>query len=443
MFTGYQQEIKRADAIRYFLLDFYGGLYVDLDFEALQPIKGLLDGHGLVIGQEPYEHSRVLYDVDRLMCNAFMASCPHHPFWSTVHTELEARKHIVKGGKHVMDATGPRLINDVVRAYEGSTAAEMYPLFVPEADAVYPHFDFANPNLRPICQNKTGVLSPRRVAPCEKLEQNAYQNAPLTAASFAVHHWQHSWVGFGYFEMDEINATELVADVRAGRATKLLSAYSPYTGDEGAWGGDWDGIAAISSSCEADKQRFCSDVRPGEHRTHKCLEKAKAENKLSFECATSATFKKAKRRPPPNWAVTNVDNYQTPSNLFNDANPWTADQILGITAECEADKKKHCSDIKPGGHRTHKCLEAARKEGKVSAACADSGTFLQQQQEEEQQQQQGEESPIPGITAECEADKKKHCSDIKPGGHRTHKCLEAARKEGKVSAACADSASFV
>lgn len=442
-------QIKRADAIRYFLLDHFGGLYVDLDFEALRPIDDLLAGHGLVIGQEPYVHSRVLYNVDRLMCNAFMASCPRHPFWATVHAELEARKHITKGGKHVMDATGPRMINDAVNAYEASEAATTYPLFVPDAGAIYPNHDTENPTLRPICQNKTGALSARRVEPCKKLKENNYFNAPLTARSFAVHHWQHSWVGFGYFEVDTINSTKLVADVRAGRTTTLDQAYAygqEYEGD-GVWGGDWDGIPSITGECEADKAKLCADVKPGGHRTHLCLDKARADKKLSPECADSATFRRSGSPPPtPSWSVP-IEDYGTPSRLQDEGTMWTPDMILGITEECEADKKRLCADVKPGNHRTHTCLEEAKAAGKLAEACAKSGTFVQgstgaQVAVQPQQQAWRDDIIIPGISEACEADKKKLCADTKPGNHRTHKCLEEAKAAGKLAAACAESTTF-
>ena len=261
MFKGYKQEIKRADAVRYFLLDHYGGLYVDLDFESLRPIDPLLKGRGLVIGQEPWAHSHVLYDVDRLICNAFMASCPHHPFWKTVHAELQARRHIVKGGKHVMDATGPRMLNDAVNAYEKSEIAVSWPLFVPEPDSVYPYFDPQNPQLRSVCGTtaKPG-LSARRNSSCEKLRKLGFYNAPLGPRSFAVHHWQHSWVGFGYFDVDSVNATKLVADFRAGRDAafdgSLMSAYDVNSLD--AWSySHWEGIPGVS---ELNCVRYCTVV---------------------------------------------------------------------------------------------------------------------------------------------------------------------------------------
>eukprot|EP00937_MAST-01D_sp_MAST-1D-sp2_P005080 g5080.t1 len=376
MFLNYSHEIKRADAIRYFLLHHYGGLYVDLDFEALRPVDPLLAGHELVIGQEPWVHSHVLYDVDRLICNAFMASCARHPFWEGVHAELRARRHIVKGGKHVMDATGPRMLNDAVAKYEATPLAAEWPLYVPDYDAVYPYFDAQNPSLRSTCDQPAAQLSARRKASCARLRKLGFYNAPLGPASFAVHHWQHSWVGFGYFDVDSVNATELVAKVRAGKddfggagAGAGAGAGVYDYGGEPAWNPNpWDGIPGVTEECEADKKRLCSDVKPGGGRTHKCLEEMKAKGKLSPDCEKSKTF------------VTGggAAAYEAAANQGGEILPaemqWGG--IPGVTEECEADKKRLCSDVKPGGGRTHKCLEEMKAKKKLSPDCEKSKTFV-------------------------------------------------------------------
>ena len=41
-FDGYTYPIQRADAIRYFVLYHYGGIYVDLDIGCLRPMDDLL-----------------------------------------------------------------------------------------------------------------------------------------------------------------------------------------------------------------------------------------------------------------------------------------------------------------------------------------------------------------------------------------------------------------
>ena len=129
-----------------------------------------------------------------------------------------------------------------------------------------------------------------------------------------------------------------------------------------------------------------------------------------------------------------------------------------ITAECEADKKRLCSDVKPGGGRTHKCLEEMKEKGKLSKACEQSDTFRPLPNSADgstavrevdtvvpsstQNAADLDWQGIPGVTAECEADKKRLCSDVKPGGGRTHKCLEEMKEKGKLSKACEQSGTF-
>ena len=48
----------RVDAVRYFLRYHYGGVYADLDFEALKPLDALLVEKDLVLGQEPAAHKK-------------------------------------------------------------------------------------------------------------------------------------------------------------------------------------------------------------------------------------------------------------------------------------------------------------------------------------------------------------------------------------------------
>jgi hypothetical protein len=205
MFDGYHSNIQRADAIRYFILYEYGGMYADLDFEALRPLGQLLESSemadvGVILGQEPYAHSRVLYDQPRMLCNAIMISCPHHPFWKAVIDELHAR---YDAGIKTVRATGPRMLTDVVEAWmnttEGSTPASMPAgtggrtggdvaavasgsgrLYIPEPEMFYPLFDDGNSRVRETCEQgkcfeckqkdaeghlirKDGPLSPRQV----------------------------------------------------------------------------------------------------------------------------------------------------------------------------------------------------------------------------------------------------------------------------------------
>ena len=105
-YDGYDQNIKRADAIRYFMMLHYGGLYVDLDFECLRPFETLLAGKSIALGLEPPPHAEPYtekWGYDQLICNALIGSEPHHPFWEHV------CRMLISEAIHVspIEATGP------------------------------------------------------------------------------------------------------------------------------------------------------------------------------------------------------------------------------------------------------------------------------------------------------------------------------------------------
>eukprot|EP00466_Bigelowiella_natans_P004108 jgi/Bigna1/35325/e_gw1.9.111.1 len=78
-YEAYKDPILRADASRYLIMQVFGGVYADLDFEALRDISSLLANKALLFGQEP------------MVCNAFIASTPNHPFWNIMFSELRLR----------------------------------------------------------------------------------------------------------------------------------------------------------------------------------------------------------------------------------------------------------------------------------------------------------------------------------------------------------------
>ena len=55
LFQSYSDPLERADAIRYFILYEFGGIYADLDMEFLKPLDSLLNqGYPYILGDEPY-----------------------------------------------------------------------------------------------------------------------------------------------------------------------------------------------------------------------------------------------------------------------------------------------------------------------------------------------------------------------------------------------------
>jgi mannosyltransferase OCH1-like enzyme len=60
MYDSYRYNIQRADSIRYFLLDHFGGIYMDLDIGCRRRMDSLIQGDWEVILPltKPVSHSR-------------------------------------------------------------------------------------------------------------------------------------------------------------------------------------------------------------------------------------------------------------------------------------------------------------------------------------------------------------------------------------------------
>ncbi|MFF2847398.1 glycosyltransferase [Streptomyces sp. NPDC058001] len=133
VYDGYPDPLMRADAIRYFLLDHFGGVYVDLDVECLRPVGELLTGRRLVLGCEPSLHTRLPLArqraMGRIVGNAFIASTPGHPFWAHVQRELVGT-HLLP---NALDASGPFFLT---RALE--SAPEPDSITVVGSELLYP-----------------------------------------------------------------------------------------------------------------------------------------------------------------------------------------------------------------------------------------------------------------------------------------------------------------
>ncbi|MET9524767.1 glycosyltransferase [Streptomyces coeruleorubidus] len=164
VYDGYAEPIMRADAIRYFLLDHFGGLYVDLDFECLRPVDEILDGRELVLGCEPQVHTQLLLarrrGFSRIVGNAFIASRPGHPFWAHVHQQLVGA-HRMSGA---LDATGPFFLS---RAIDSAPEPASITILGPEV--LYPE----------VSPYAAELFGPQK-ADCER--------------AHAVHHWSGSWM---------------------------------------------------------------------------------------------------------------------------------------------------------------------------------------------------------------------------------------------------------
>jgi mannosyltransferase OCH1-like enzyme len=121
MYDSYQYNVQRADAVRYFILYEYGGIYSDVDLEPYKPIEAIrrrCNNKGVVF----YKSA----NSDKLT-NDFIMSKQRCPFWKTIFKNLMILHNTELLSKHltVMYSTGPLFLD------------KMYNLIQPDKKYVY------------------------------------------------------------------------------------------------------------------------------------------------------------------------------------------------------------------------------------------------------------------------------------------------------------------
>lgn len=102
-YDGYDHNINRADAARYFILHFYGGIYADLDYEPTTNFYEYLPQNQVAMVESPYYWNEKTQ-------NCLMSSPRNDPFWIDLFSVLarNAKK------EEVLEATGPILLDQAV-----------------------------------------------------------------------------------------------------------------------------------------------------------------------------------------------------------------------------------------------------------------------------------------------------------------------------------------
>ncbi|KAL2432514.1 Mannosyl phosphorylinositol ceramide synthase CSH1 [Exophiala dermatitidis] len=108
-FTGYRHNIQRADAIRYFVLAHYGGIYIDLDDGCQRKLDPLLSYTAWLRRTVPTGIS-----------NDVMAAIPQHPFFLRVIESLQgADGSWVLPYITIMASTGPLFLSVIWKKWMG------------------------------------------------------------------------------------------------------------------------------------------------------------------------------------------------------------------------------------------------------------------------------------------------------------------------------------
>jgi len=179
-YDEYNENIKRVDAVRVFLMYHFGGVYADLDFLSLRNLQPLLDQNDDVdvilgqMGRDPSFHDSIP--------NALMISKPRASFWLQVMRELVRR---VNCNTPMFD-TGPTMLTDVARAQHAGARVRILP-----ADFFYP-INWASPAWRQVPRCSRAKL--RTYADILALNRTTkVLDGSMADSAYAITVWSHSW----------------------------------------------------------------------------------------------------------------------------------------------------------------------------------------------------------------------------------------------------------
>lgn len=130
MYKKYPYIIQKCDAVRYFILHRYGGLYADMDYFCNKPWDEVIKKypHDIYIVETPNNTGNDKVHVS----NSLMYSAvKNHSYWNSIFIEMELKKNssYYYTSRHItiMMTTGPGIINRIFNKYKYRYKLNHYP----------------------------------------------------------------------------------------------------------------------------------------------------------------------------------------------------------------------------------------------------------------------------------------------------------------------------
>lgn len=145
---------EKSDILKWEIVYRFGGVYVDIDFQALKPLDIFHTRYDFYTGLQPLDTNMVQLGA------ALFAARPYHPILHACVTKIRENKSI----KQIIVKTGP--------------------------------IHFTRCFLTTACQNgnKDIALPASYLYPCDYNQKELSQEQWIKPESFAVHHWAGSWL---------------------------------------------------------------------------------------------------------------------------------------------------------------------------------------------------------------------------------------------------------
>ena len=127
-YRAYPFNVQRWDAIRYLILYKIGGLYVDLDYECLEPLDSLLNDALCCMGMEPTVNA-ITHDKSMIIGNALMASVPNHLYFEAMIKDMKngEKYSTLSKSLQIMETTGPFMTTRLYEDYPNKDEITLLP----------------------------------------------------------------------------------------------------------------------------------------------------------------------------------------------------------------------------------------------------------------------------------------------------------------------------
>ena len=178
---------EKADILRLEILNRFGGVYADTDYECLNPavLEELHKNYDFYIGFEPLEHGCIYKYHLFKVCNAIMASAPGHPLIKDFIVNMKAN-FFAYIERTPVERTGPSYLTRIICQFELSRAHQYRNMYLP-CSFIYPYTEMdlnyfiANPYISvDICPETLGIHywsgSWKKVDPSMYSDATKFQN---------------------------------------------------------------------------------------------------------------------------------------------------------------------------------------------------------------------------------------------------------------------------
>jgi len=193
LYDSYTAPIFRADFMRYFVLYTYGGVYMDLDMDALKPLDNWTTTYNCIVSEENYEHVFVIHELEQPnIVNGILACRANHPLFKLAIDSLQnaAQRYF----DDPLKATGPLFFNSVFQNFLLNSTEVKDVTVVPPMYFLPTYDDSESDTI-------SGKCSPARMRSlpgkgqmlCRQLGAKSFRN-DISSLAYTNHHWIHAYM---------------------------------------------------------------------------------------------------------------------------------------------------------------------------------------------------------------------------------------------------------